>query len=161
MPAVFFLNIFFVFCVIIPTSSMASDADWDTVTGQNNQESSLEKTVTRDESLPDEQWPEFQSKWSEDKDRYTITVDITGIAKDKINIDVKENSVVLSANSKTGLHEKIDVGGNKFYRQEDEQLNWKKIIRVPEDAELKLMSHRFVDGDLRIVIPKKRLKSII
>jgi len=65
------------------------------------------------------------------KDKYIISMDIPGMDKDKINVEIKEGLLVISGERRS---EAQDNNNNQYYRQERSFGTFTQVIPLPEDA---------------------------
>jgi hypothetical protein len=47
------------------------------------------------------------------------------------------------------------------WREDKDQYEVRLPLRLPDDADPKFMTYKYSDGELKVVVPKKKLKSII
>ena len=87
---------------------------------------------------------------------YIVSIDLPGMDKSEINIEVKGKYLMISGERKT--EEKEHKGG--VYRQELSYGNFFRSILLPEDAIAKEISSEYNNGVLKIKIPKKASQSL-
>ncbi|MBN1521609.1 MAG: Hsp20/alpha crystallin family protein [Candidatus Aureabacteria bacterium] len=91
----------------------------------------------------------------DDKTHYIITMDIPGMDKDKINIEIKNRHLIVSGERKSETEEKSK---GSFYRKERSFGSFSRTIPLPEDASSKEISAEYKKGVLTIKIPKQEEK---
>ena len=83
-------------------------------------------------------------------DKYELNVEIPGIPKNDINIEVTPNSVEISAEHK---EEKKDKGKN-WIRQERSSMKFYRSLELPEELKTENAEAELKDGILTITLPK-------
>ncbi len=83
-------------------------------------------------------------------DAYYIEVELPGVKKEDINIDVNENTLTISGERKIKEEHKDDV----FYKVESYYGKFERNFELPEDADLDNIEAKFENGVLEIKIPK-------
>ena len=86
----------------------------------------------------------------EDEKAYYIEVDLPGVKKEDINIEVKDNVLVIS--------------GERKFKKEEEDKGYKRVesffgkferrFTLPADADVEKIEAKVEDGVLRLTIPK-------
>lgn len=86
---------------------------------------------------------------SESENAFFISLDVPGMKKDGIKIEVKEQRMTVSGERKRTLHDRRSDVQEKSYGFFERSFN------LPETANGDQIEARFEDGVLEIVIPKK------
>lgn len=88
---------------------------------------------------------------SEEESGYVLRFDVPGVAKDKIDIDIDRDVLVVS-----GEREKIteETSGERYHRIESRSGSFRRSFRLPEDADLDSVSANHKDGVLTIRVPR-------
>ncbi len=94
--------------------------------------------------------PDYDVK-STDKS-YVISFDMPGMDKSKINVEVKNGSLLVSGERSS--ESKEDQGG-KFYRQERSFGYFSRAIPLPQDVKPETVAAKYENGVLNITIDKK------
>jgi HSP20 family protein len=89
----------------------------------------------------------------DNKDHYIVTLDLPGMDKDKINIEVKEHDLVISGERNYSSEDQNDQKG--FYRMERRYGSFSRRIPLPENATPEGLSAKYDKGVLEIKISKK------
>lgn len=89
-------------------------------------------------------------------DTYTVKIDLPGLEKDSINIEVKGQELVVSGERK----EEASRQEKGFYRQELNYGSFARIIRLPDDAKTDQITSVYVNGVLVITIPRNIAQSV-
>jgi len=87
----------------------------------------------------------------ENAGQYVIKVDIPGMEKSKIDIEVKGNSLVISGEKDKEVESSKD---GRFFRKERSFGSFVRMITLPPDAETDKINARYNKGVLTITIPK-------
>lgn len=144
MPSVYFLSLSLFFAILFSVSKAHAIEDWDPFANMERQQIFADEQAGIPDPFDQDNWPQQSAQWEESKDAYTIKVDIGETKRTDIKIEKGENLLRVSSQpmgeDKPGLS---------------------KEIRVPNDADLNLMSYYFAGQYLKFNVPKKRLKSII
>lgn len=107
-------------------------------------------------------WPEMPSMKSESEFTpkvatregeyaYHIDVDLPGVSKEDINVEVKDHTLIISGERKH-KEEKKEEG---FYRYESEYGNFSRRFTLPENIDEENIKAGSKDGVLEVVLPKK------
>ena len=86
----------------------------------------------------------------EASDAYYIEVDLPGVSKDDINIDVDENTLTISGIRKVKEEHKDD----SFYKVESVYGKFERSFSLPEDVDTDKIEAKHENGVLEIKIPK-------
>ncbi|MBM4152514.1 MAG: Hsp20/alpha crystallin family protein [Kiritimatiellaceae bacterium] len=87
----------------------------------------------------------------EELDAYHVQMDLPGMDKSGIAVDVKENVLFVSANSKKEMTRK---DGDKLLMQERSRGFMSRAIRLPKMVDTDKVSAEYKDGVLKITLPK-------
>lgn len=94
--------------------------------------------------------PEVDIK--ETESHYIVTMDIPGMEKDSINIEVKGNQLIVSGERERQTEESHL---NRFFRKEREFGHFERIIPLPDDAKQEGIDVEYEKGVLTVKIPKE------
>lgn len=83
-------------------------------------------------------------------DKYTIKVEIPGVKKDEIKLNVSDNSIEISAQHKEEEEEKK----KNYIRKERSELSYYRTLPLPEKVIADKAQAKLSDGVLNITIPK-------
>lgn len=89
-------------------------------------------------------------EFTEDKDNYYVKAEIPGMNKEEIDIEVKENELILSGEYKRKHEEK----GEHVYRSEFRYGNFLRSIPLPDKIKTDQAKAAYKDGILEITLPK-------
>jgi len=95
----------------------------------------------------------------ENRNGYVITMDIPGMDKSKIDIEVKGNNLVVSGERKEETEENTQKGKSIFYKKERSFGYFSRVIPLPDDAKKDEIKADYKKGVLRIIIPKDTTKT--
>ena len=90
----------------------------------------------------------------ETKDAYHASIEIPGVNKEDITINVVENGLEIKAVRR----EKAEEHKKGFYRIERSYSGFYKYIALPENAELEKAEAHYKNGVLEITVPKSEEK---
>jgi len=82
---------------------------------------------------------------------YHIDIDLPGMKKDDINIDIHENSLSISGERNF----KEEVKEEDYYKVESSFGKFERIFTLPENIDIENISANSKEGVLEIVIPKQ------
>lgn len=86
----------------------------------------------------------------EGENAYHVEVDLPGVKKDDINVDVKDNIVTISGERKT----KKEVKEEDYYKVESSYGKFERSFTLPENVDVENIHAESQDGVLEVVIPK-------
>jgi len=87
-------------------------------------------------------------------DKYQLTVEMPGISKDDINIEITPNDVEISAEKKTEEEEKR----KNWLRRERSSMSFYRHLQLPEELKTNDVDAQFKDGVLTLTLPKVKSK---
>jgi len=86
----------------------------------------------------------------DDGDKFRVKVDVPGVKKDEIKLNITENSVEVSAEHKKEEEEKK----KNFVRKERSQVSYYRVLPLPERVDSSKVSAKLTDGILNITLQK-------
>lgn len=87
------------------------------------------------------------------KDHYLMTLDLPGMEKDKINVEVTDHDIVVSG--ERNFQEESKDSRQGFYRMERRFGSFSRRLPLPEDASSEGVNADYSNGVLKIKIPKQ------
>ncbi len=81
---------------------------------------------------------------------YHVEVDLPGVKKDDIDVDVKDNIVTISGERKT----KKEVKEEDYYKVESSYGRFERSFTLPENVDVENIHAESQDGVLEVIIPK-------
>jgi HSP20 family protein len=83
-------------------------------------------------------------------DKYQLTVELPGISKDDINIEVTPKDIEISAEKKTEEEEKR----KNWLKRERSSTSFYRYLELPEELKTNDVDAQFKDGVLTLTLPK-------
>jgi HSP20 family protein len=81
---------------------------------------------------------------------YHVEVDLPGVKKDDIKVDIKDNVLTISGERKT----KKEVKEKDYYKLESSYGKFQRSFTLPENTDIENVEANSKDGVLEVVIPK-------
>ena len=94
----------------------------------------------------------------ETEDTYELDVDLPGFKKDEVTVDLQDGYLTISAAKALDKDESDQKG--KFLRQERYSGSMSRSFYVGDDVESADISAKYVDGILKISVPKAAQKEL-
>ena len=88
-------------------------------------------------------------------ENYVVKVDIPGMDKSKINVEIKGNQLIVSGKREGKTEEKTNKGSRLFYKKERNFGYFSRLMLLPSDVQNKSVTADYKRGVLTIIIPKK------
>jgi HSP20 family protein len=86
----------------------------------------------------------------EDEDKYYIEVDLPGIKKDNVDINVEDNVLTISGNREL----KNETKEENYYKVESSYGSFSRSFTLPEKVDIENIQAKTTDGVLEVEIPK-------
>jgi HSP20 family protein len=87
----------------------------------------------------------------EEQNNYIVKIDLPGMEKDNINIEVKDNILTVSGERETVVEENK---GDKFFRQERSYGHFSRSFPLPDDVKEDQITADYKNGVLTVKIAK-------
>jgi len=81
---------------------------------------------------------------------YHVEVDLPGVKKDDIKVDIKDNVLTISGERKT----KKEVKEKDYYKMESSYGKFQRSFTLPDNTDVENIEANSKDGVLEVVIPK-------
>ena len=81
---------------------------------------------------------------------YHVEVDLPGVKKDDISVDIKDNILTISGERKT----KKEVKEKDYYKKESSYGKFQRSFTLPENTDTENIEANSKDGVLEVVVPK-------
>ena len=81
---------------------------------------------------------------------YHVEVDLPGVKKEDINVDVKDDLLTISGERKT----KSEINEKDYYKQECSYGKFQRSFTLPEGTDVENIEANSQDGVLEVIIPK-------
>ena len=86
---------------------------------------------------------------------YHVELDLPGMKKEDIEVDVKDNTVTISGERKT----KEEIQKEDYYRIESRYGRFERSFTLPENVDIENIHAESQDGVLEVIIPKKKIEN--
>lgn len=83
---------------------------------------------------------------------YTISLEVPGVNKEDVNVEVRNDTIVISGEKKQESEKKDE----KFHRVERSYGSFRRTLALPEDAKGDEIKASFKDGVLNLRIPRDK-----
>jgi len=81
---------------------------------------------------------------------YHVELDLPGMKKEDINVDVKDNMITISGERKT----KDEIKKEDYYKIESSYGKFERSFSLPENVDIENIHAESQDGVLEVIIPK-------
>jgi len=81
---------------------------------------------------------------------YHVELDLPGMKKEDINIQVEDNTLVISGERKM----KEEMKEENYYKVESQYGSFSRSFSLPEDADVEQIHAEATDGVLEVIVPK-------
>ena len=86
---------------------------------------------------------------------YHVEVDVPGVKKEDISIDIKENNLVISGERSF----KEERQENDYYKVESSYGKFQRSFALPENVDVENIEASCADGVLEVVLPKLKIET--
>jgi HSP20 family protein len=86
-----------------------------------------------------------------------VQADIPGVTKEDIRLDVDNDVLTLSVETKQEATEEKEEQGIKFHHTERSRSFMKRSLRLPETADMDNIKAGYENGVLRVTVPKREV----
>jgi len=87
---------------------------------------------------------------------YHVEVDLPGMKKEDINIQVEENTLVISGERRV----KEEMKEENYYKVESSFGTFSRSFSLPEDADIENIHAESADGVLEVIVPKLEVQKV-
>lgn len=99
----------------------------------------------------------------EDKDSYTLEMDLPGKTEKDINIELNRNVLTISSIHKSEKEnakeeQKLEKDGAKYLIRERSYCEFSRSFTLPEDVDFEKLSAKVSNGILAVTMPRKALE---
>lgn len=102
--------------------------------------------------LEPENYRHPRADFIENEEDYIIALEIPGVNKEDINVDIVNHTLRIKAEKKQEFEKKQE----KEYRYSKSYAGFYRAISLPEDAETEKIDVEYKNGVLKILVPKKK-----
>jgi len=88
---------------------------------------------------------------SADDNQYTVTVEVPGVERDDVELELSKDSLIIKGEKKQEKEDK----DKQYYRVERSYGQFQRVLALPEDAIQDEIAASFKDGVLTVTIPRK------
>ena len=92
-------------------------------------------------------------------DRVILTADIGGLTKDDVDIEVKNDALIIKGNKKCESTQTDGEEPFKWIQKEISNSSFRRVFALSEEVDSNNITAEFKDGLLNIVIPKKVIEA--
>lgn len=89
---------------------------------------------------------------SESGSKYHVDVEIPGVEKDDVRVDVRDDQLIIRGEKKQENEEDSDG----YHRVERSYGSFQRILNLPPDADARSVDGKFRNGVLRLTVPKTK-----
>ena len=104
-------------------------------------------------SLADQMIFEPSTDIKDTKDAYVVTADLPGIDKGQINVEVRNNHLVISGKK----NDETESQNGTFFKKERQQGSFESDFVLPENVDTNAITAQYTKGVLTVTIPKTQL----
>ena len=87
-----------------------------------------------------------------DESAWQVAIEVPGVDEKDLNVEMKDNTLVISGEKKHELEEKDEKG---VYHMERSFGSFRRIVAVPEDVKPEEISASYKNGVLNITLPRE------
>jgi len=87
---------------------------------------------------------------------YHVEVDLPGMKKEDIDIQIEDNTLVISGERKV----KEEIKEENYYKIESSFGSFSRSFSLPEDADIEKIHAESKDGVLEVVVPKLEIQKV-
>jgi len=87
---------------------------------------------------------------------YHVEVDLPGMKKEDINIQIEDNTLVISGERKV----KEEIKEENYYKVESSFGTFSRSFSLPDDADIENIHAESKDGVLEVVVPKLEVQKV-
>jgi len=87
----------------------------------------------------------------ESKDNYVFKVELPGFEKKDLNVEIKDNTIIISGEKK----KEEEVKEEDYHRIERSYGNFHRSFQLPQNVDHKNVDAKMENGILKVTIPKK------
>ena len=89
-------------------------------------------------------------------DKYVAKLDMPGMTKEAINVEIKETTLTVTGEREAGSVETDTTG---YYRKERSASSFKRVIALPGEVKVDQVDAKYENGVLTLSLPKLKVES--
>lgn len=105
-------------------------------------------------SIKDDFSPSINTR--EGESAYHVEVDLPGVKKEDINVQIEDNTLVISGERKV----KEEIKEENYYKVESSFGSFSRSFSLPENIDLENIHAESIDGVLEVVVPKLEIAQV-
>ncbi|CAM6091351.1 unnamed protein product [Calypogeia fissa] len=142
------------------SNSEGAESGQPPVADRKEEDSPTAKDQTRNDSFGFEWFPRMDVV--ESGSAYVITVELPGVSAEGIHVEVSRGSLIVTGSRATDWWKASNNGnGTVYHRRELAQGPYRAVWRLPKNGNINGTTAEFIDGFLRVLVPKIKVMTYL